>query len=285
MRKGGEKAARGDVLIAYLRLPHTVPIVVVLLTTAALILIVDRDVSESRAAAILISMLGAQLVIGVVNELVDLDLDRLARPDKPLVSGLVSVRGARLTLLAAVGLMTTAGAFLGWIALGICLFGCGIGVAYSLWFKRTVLAPLPYLIALPLLPIWVAVVLGEFDRVWLLAYPLGCSAILGVQIAQSVPDVASDRAAGIASLTTFLGERRSMVLCWVALSVSAIVIGWAGKTGDVGRIAVVAVVAAVLANAVIYRLWPRSGAQLAFPFAAVSTAALGIAWVFAVKSS
>jgi 4-hydroxybenzoate polyprenyltransferase len=276
---------RRAVFVAYLKLPHALPIAVVMLVTAALTLIVDQDVARSRFAAILLSMLGAQLVIGVVNELVDLDLDRAARPDKPLVSGLVSERGALILLWVAIGLMIVGGGMLGWEALSICLVGCGIGVAYSVWFKRTAFASVPYLLALPLLPIWVAVALGEFDHVWLTAYPLGSAAILGVQIAQSVPDVATDKAAGIVSLTTFLGERRSLYLCWTTLSLSAIIVGLTGVARDAGRVAAVGVIAAVVGNVLIYRLRPRFGARFAFPVAATSTASLGVAWAIALTSS
>ena len=167
-------------------------------------------------------MFGAQIVIGVVNELVDVDLDRAARPDKPLVSGkLVSRQGAVALLVGAAAVMLVAGATLGIPALLVRLLGCALGIAYSLWLKRTLLAFLPYMLAIPLLPIWVALAHDELDGGWLLLFPIGASALAGVQIAHRLPDIDSDRAAGIRSLTTVLGERRAMAVCWCLLLTSA----------------------------------------------------------------
>jgi 4-hydroxybenzoate polyprenyltransferase len=270
------------VLFAYLKLPHLLPVVIVLTTTMTIALIVDRQAPLGRFAAILFGMLGAQLVIGIVNELVDLELDRAARPDKPLVNGSVSRRGAITYLCLSALLMLAATSTLGWRSMAICLIGCATGVAYSTWCKRTVLAALPYLIALPLLPIWVAVSLDAFEPAWLAAFPLGWAAILGVQIAQSLPDVASDRAAGIRSLTTLLGERRSLQLCWGALLAAAAIIGGTGVAGDNGRVAAALVTAFVLAHAFTTRARPRLGVRLAFPVAAASTALLGVSWVVAL---
>ncbi len=113
--------------------------------------------------------------------------------------------------------MVAAGLTLGSASFLILLAGTGIGVAYSLWFKRSRFAWIPYLIALPLLPVWVAVTLGRFEPALLLLFPLGALAVLGVQLAQSIPDVEADRAAGIDSLTTRLGERRALALCWTSV--------------------------------------------------------------------
>jgi 4-hydroxybenzoate polyprenyltransferase len=273
---------RRSVLLAYLRLPHALPVLIVLATTLALSALVDRDAPLGQRAALLFAMLGAQVVIGIVNELVDLELDRTVRPDKPLVSGLVSRRGASLLLAAAAFTMCAAGATLGWQAFLLLVAGCAVGIAYSLWFKRTVLAPLPYLVALPMLPVWVAVAHDAFAPAWLAAYPLGCAAILGVQVAQSLPDVESDRAAGIVSLTTLLGETRSLRLCQAALAVSALVIGGSGWAGASGRVMAAVVILAVAVHALDGRRDRARAVRVAFPLAAGATALLGIAWVAAL---
>lgn len=276
------RPSRASVALAYARLPHALPIIVVMASTAAIALVVDPHVDPLTLSAILLAMLGAQIAIGVVNELVDLDLDRVSRPDKPLVSGLVS-RGGALTLLgAALALMLAAAAMLGAGSLAICLAGCGIGVAYSVWFKRSVLAWLPYLLAIPLLPIWVAISVDRFDMEWLLAYPLGGCALAAVQIAQSVPDVEADRRANITSLTTKLGEWRSLVMCWGAMAVSAVLVGLSTPEASSGAWVAGCVLLAVALNAVLYRARPRLGVRVAFPIAAVGTALLGVAWVSGV---
>jgi geranylgeranylglycerol-phosphate geranylgeranyltransferase len=262
-------------------LPHAAPVIVVLAATAGMVLVLAPDTELGRAVAILLAMLGAQLVIGVVNELVDLPLDREVKPSKPLAAGIVTVRGAWVMLACGFALMIGAGARLSVAALALCLLGCGVGVAYSVWFKRTILAWLPYLVALPLLPIYVAAATGTFSRDLLLLYPLGVFAVIGVQIAQSVPDVEADRTAKITSLTTRLGERGSMATCGLTMLASVALVAIAGSDRAwVGRVSVAVALGVVVVGAV-YLFRPRSAVMAAFPVTAVGTALLGVTWVYA----
>ena len=282
MRSGDRLAT----LMAYLRLPHAAPIVAVMATTAALsFVIAGWDASWTRRTLMLLAMLGAQVVIGVVNELVDADTDAAVRPDKPLPSGRVTRRGAMAMLVAGATAMVLAAAPLGLAAWALCLLGCGLGVAYSVWFKPTVLAWLPYLLALPLLPIWVAVVHDRFRPALLVLYPLGACAVLAVHLAQAVPDVAADRAAGIDSLTTRLGEARTLALCWGACALSAVAAVAAGRAFAVEMwplwAALVVVCALLAGQIVLYRGRGRAGILATFPATAACVALLGIAWVYA----
>jgi 4-hydroxybenzoate polyprenyltransferase len=276
-----QRTPRAAVAGAYLRLPHALPVAIVVATTGALSLVVERSAPLSTHTAILLAMLGAQVVIGVVNELVDVDLDRSARPDKPLVSGLVTRRGASVLLVGAAAVMIAAGATLGIPALLVCLLGCALGIAYRLWLKRTLFAFLPYVLAIPLLPIWVALAHDELDAGWLLLFPIGAFALTGVQIAQSLPDIDSDRAAGIRSLTTALGERRAIVACWCLLLTSAAIGAISNSDEAVAWTAAACVGLGVSLNAWGYRSSPRRAVRQVFPTAAISVAILGIAWVYA----
>jgi 4-hydroxybenzoate polyprenyltransferase len=274
-------------LIAYAGLPHFTPLAGVVVITGLLIWIIGvPPLDGARVARMLLAMLGGQIVIGVVNELVDVDIDRVTKPSKPIPAGLVSVRGAVLMGCAGAILMLTAGWPLGVRSFLILVIGTGLGVAYSLWFKRTPYAWLPYLAALPLLPIWVAVTLDRFEPALILLYPLGAIGVLGVQMAQSLPDVAADRAAGIDTLTTRLGERRSLVVIWAAIVGSAVLamIGSVAQDTWSWRIWVAAlgVLLAVGFDVALYRRSPRSGVMAAFPCAAGSLAVLAIAWIVSI---
>jgi 4-hydroxybenzoate polyprenyltransferase len=276
-------------LLAYIRLPHFVPIVTVLSATAALALVIAGDeLHTGELIRLLLAMLGGQVVVGVVNEVVDAEADGLTKPEKPIPAGLVSRRGAVALGVAGLGLMVAAGATFGWQSLGLLAVGTGLGVAYSLWFKRTRLAWLPYLLALPLLPVWVAVSLDRFDAALLALYPLGAMGVLAVQIAQSVPDVEADRRAGFESLTTKLGERRSLLVCWGALlgslALAAVVAGVSDVDDRWMAVAAAVLTGAVAFNALIYHRSERTGVMLAFPCAAVSIGALALAWVGGVVS-
>lgn len=271
----------------YVLLPHVVPIAFVLATTAALtILATDGSPSPSILVPVLLAMLGGQIAIGAINEVVDAEIDARVKPFKPIPAGLVSRRGALTMAGLGLGAMMWFGAQLGWDSLALCAIGTGVGIAYSLWFKRTVLAWLPYLIALPLLPIWVFVAIGSFEARLLMLYPLGAFAVIAVHLAQSLPDVAADRAAGIRNLTAVLGERRAFVLCWGAVVASAVVAAVAatalGDSVGIPGAAGVVVATLCLSDVVLYRFRSRTGVMACFPCVGASVAILGLGWVFAV---
>src|SRR5262245_29781568 len=84
------------VLLGYLLLPHIVPVLVVELATAAFAIVAWNGLPPWHILMpLLLAMLGGQLMIGAVNELVDMPLDAVAKPWKPLPSEAVSIGGAK----------------------------------------------------------------------------------------------------------------------------------------------------------------------------------------------
>ena len=272
---------------AYLLLPHAVPVLVVLATTTGFALLAADGLPPWPAlVTLLAAMLGGQIAIGAVNEIVDAELDALTKPWKPIPAGRVPV-GAALAM-SGVGLLTMIAfsARFGLASLLLCSAGTGAGLAYDLWFKRSLFSWLPYLIALPLLPIWVWTALDAFDPRLLVLYPLGGFAVIGVHLAQALPDTRGDRAAGVRNLTSALGERRAIAACWLAtLSAPAAALplapALAARPNAVG-IAAAVVVALVSFDAVLYLVRPRLGVMACFPAVAVSTAVMGLGWVVGI---
>jgi 4-hydroxybenzoate polyprenyltransferase len=273
--------------VAYATLPHFTPVVAVVAVTAILALIIDGSSStDSVFVRLLLAMLGGQVVVGVANELVDAETDRMTKPSKPIPSGLVSVRGAAALGAAGLVMMMVAGVSLGAVSFLILLAGTGAGMAYSLWFKQSRFAWLPYLVALPLIPVWVAVSLDRFEPELLVLFPLGALAVLGVQIAQSVPDIEPDRAAGIDSVTTRLGERRSLVVCWASvvgsLMLALIVVMVQGSWRWWMVLPGLVVAGLVTLDVVLYRRNGRSGVMAAFPCVAAAAGILALGWVASI---
>lgn len=273
--------------VAYIRLPHFTPLISVVAVTGLLAwVIAGSSLAVGELVRMLLAMLGGQIVVGVANELADVETDRLTKPSKPVPAGLVSWRGA--IGLGGVGfvLMVAAGITLGLASFLLLLVGTGTGVMYSLWFKRSRFAWIPYLIALPLLPIWVAVTLDRFEPALLLLFPLGGLAVLGVQLAQSIPDVEPDRAAGIDSLTTRLGERHVLMLCWASVLGSLLLAVMAMGYQDGWHwpiwLAGLTVLALTLLDVVLYQVKRRTGVLAAFPCTAASVVVLALAWVASI---
>jgi 4-hydroxybenzoate polyprenyltransferase len=273
--------------VAYVTLPHFTPLTIVVVVTGLLAWMIDgSSLSAAELGRLLLAMLGGQLLVGIANELIDSDADRLSKPSKPIPAGLVSRRGAVLFGAGGLVLMLIEGSSFGALSFSLLLIGTGTGIAYSLWFKRSPFAWLPYLIALPLLPIWVAVSLDRFEPALLWLYPLGALAVLGVQLAQSIPDIDADRAAGIDSVTTRLGEPRALWLCWGSL-LGSVVLAIIGSVVRVGwsrpvELAGLVVLGLVVLDVGLYRWNRRIGVMAAFPCAAASTALLGLAWLASI---
>jgi 4-hydroxybenzoate polyprenyltransferase len=277
------------VLHGYLILPHAAPIAVVMTATAAFAFVATGGrAGLDQLVWLLGAMFGAQLAIGAVNELVDADLDAIAKPEKPIPAGLVSRRGARIVAISGVILMAASSLRFSIEAFLLCAFGTGVGVAYSFWFKRTIWSWIPYLVALPLLPIWVWAALSSVEPGLFGIYPIGAIAVVAVQIAQSLPDVEADRNSGVRTLAVVLGPSRARRACWGAMILAALLAAGLAPwlTKHPMRVWLAAFVACLLVglNVTIWERNARSGAMACFPCIAVGAVVLGIGWSAALVS-
>lgn len=281
------RPTRRAIFRGYLALPHDAPIAIVLTATAAFAVVARRGwPGADDLICLLGAMLGGQVAVGAINELVDADLDAVAKPNKPIAAGLVSKHGARGVAIAGLLLMAVFSFRFDLAAFGLVVLGTGTGIAYSLWFKRTIWSWVPYLIALPLLPIWVWSALESVPAGLFAIYPIGAAAVIAVQIAQSLPDLAVDKASGVRTLAVTLGPKRARFACWgAALLAAFLATGLAPwLTGAARFVWIAAVVSAglVAVNAAIWRRNARSGALACFPCVAIGAASLGVGWAAAL---
>jgi len=275
--------SRLQVIRAYLVLPHAVPVIVVLAATAAFgVIAAGGWPGFGPMLRLLGAMLGAQLAIGAVNELADADLDAVAKPDKPIPAGLVSRRGAGIMAGCGASMMAALSLTFGLASFLLCTLGTLVGIAYSLWFKRSIWSWVPYLIALPLLPIWVWTALDTLPAGLLAIYPIGAAAIIAVQIAQSLPDVTVDQETGVRTLAAVLGQARARVTCWIALlaaaALAAILAPWLTNRPGFVWLAGLIAVGLIGINVAIWSRDARRGVLTAFPCVAIAVAILGIGW-------
>jgi 4-hydroxybenzoate polyprenyltransferase len=275
----------GRTVRGYLLLPHLAPVLVVELATAAFAIIAWGGVPPAQLlGSLLLAMLGGQLAIGATNELIDLPFDTVGKPWKPLPSGDVSIRGARAMVIVGAIMMVTFGWRFGILAFALLAAGTALGIAYDLWFKRTVWSWLPYLLALPLLPIWVFASLGKPEPRLLLLYPLGALATVGVHFAQALPDVAIDREAGLPTATSRLGQRLTFVVAWVT-TLSAPVMAWlaAWWLGIEPPYVAIGLAAGLTilvfsGDIILVAANRRVGIAACFPLVALATLTSGLAW-------
>jgi 4-hydroxybenzoate polyprenyltransferase len=276
-----------DIVHGYLVLPHAVPIIVVMSATAAFALVAARGWPGAGPMGwLLLAMFGGQLAVGAINEIVDAPLDAQSRPSKPIPAGLVTLRGAWLMAIIGLVVMTVASLTFGIPVFLVCAFGTGVGIAYSVWFKRTIWSWVPYLVALPLLPIWVWLALSTVDPGLYAIYPIGAAAVIAVQIAQSLPDVEADTRAHVRTLAVALGARWALLACWGALALAAVLAAVLAPwlTDSAHWVWIMAVIAGVLiaVNAAIWSRDRRRGVLASFPCVSVGAVALGIGWALAL---
>jgi 4-hydroxybenzoate polyprenyltransferase len=243
----------------------------------------------SVATRLAVGMLGLQFAIGTANDLADASRDRLSRPHKPIVAGLVEPRqaGAVFVVAAGVGLMAAASVGAAPLALGI--VGLGDGLVYDLRLKGTALSWLPFAAGVALLPVyaWIGATGGLPAAFWgIVAMALLAGAVLAV--ANAVADIEHDRQAGAASVATILGRDRAiavdaagLVLLQTTVLVSSVATGLSG-------------VALPVELAGIALSWLGLGlsaapdeqvARLGWEVQAVAMVVMGAAWLAALGSA
>ncbi len=219
-------------LLRTIRLVHPFPSLVNAALVLGLTLLAGG--SPARAATLTTAMLGLQFCIGVVNDLFDQRLDGRTKPWKPIPSGLVSVRAARLTAVVAGGGGLALAATVDPVVLLLAAVMLGAGLAYDALLKPTAWAWTCFAVAFPLLPVyaWYGAVGGLPPRAEFLL-PLAALAGPALQLSNGLADLESDVAGGIATLATRLGRRVALLviggllavihgLAWLTLSASAI---------------------------------------------------------------
>lgn len=210
--------------------------------------------APGRALLVTAAVLTGQLSIGWSNDLVDARRDRaVGRTDKPVATGLVSEQVVRvacaIALAACVGLSLACGLASGLVHL---LLGVASGWAYNLWFKRTVLSPLPYAVAFGALPAVVTLALPTptLPAAWVVS--TGALLGVGAHLLNALPDLADDEATGVRALPHLLGAQVVRWLAPVVLLAGTVVAAYGPGMDAAGwlllRVCVTLAVVAVLAR-------------------------------------
>jgi len=206
-----------------LRLTHPFPTLMNMLATLLFAtLALGTPPHWLAAVPLALAIGGSQAAIGIANDLADRALDRATKPGKPLAAGRVTPREAWLSLALALALAAIGAARFGLPSLALVALGTGLGLLYDLRLKRTALSWLPYLLAIPLEPIWVWVALGRFTPRLLWLYPIGGALLLALHLANALADWRGDSVAGVVGLAQRLGRRRAQTTLWVAALLPAI---------------------------------------------------------------
>lgn len=284
-RRTASAGGRHRLSLRALRVLHPFPTALNALGVAALLLVAQgADLDSTLLAVMVATMLLIQSAIGVVNDYCDRGLDAATKPWKPIPAGLV-----RPTTALVAGVMLAAGALALAATLGVggfllALLGLSAGLAYDVRLKRTRLAALPYMVAIPTLPLWVWVTAGEWEPALWWIVPIGALVGLALHLANTLPDIAGDETHGVAGFAHLLGPERSRWLAWstfaVALAIATLSAPLAGAFGWVYGAGAIIALLTFVATVALYRL-RRDAWSLQFGFGAfgVGAVALSVGWL------
>ena len=193
------------------RLSHPFPSLLNAIATAAIALLAGADLGS--AARLGLSMLALQASIGAVNDLADIEADRLGKPAKPIPAGLVTPPVALGWAAVALALCLLLAWPSGLATVVVALACVSLGYLYDLRLSRTALSWLPLALALPLLPVfaWVGAT-GDVPSGLLTLVPLAMVAGGALLVANGLVDVERDVLAGKRTVAVRIGWRRA----WLA---------------------------------------------------------------------
>lgn len=225
-------------------------------------------------------MLGLQVSIGALNDLVDAPLDAGRKPGKPIPRGVATSHDARFLALAgsvtAVALTVPSGL----AALAVLGVGAACGYAYDLRLSRTAWSWLPLAIALPLVPVyaWLGAT-GDLPEALLPLVPAGVLAGAGLSIANGLADLERDTAAGSDSIVVRLG-RPVAVAVQGGLLAGAIAI--ALLAGPPARLLLWAGIVLVLGGVIVGGGGGPARRERGWELEAIGVAVLGAGWIGAL---
>ncbi len=210
---------------AFWRMLHPLPSIMTVVVAGAFVVLAAKGLPPlGRFVQLLAIETAMQFSISAFNDYFDRDVDA-GRTDKPVATGIISPRTAWVTgLLLSVVAMLLALPLGGWMTLFTAI-GLGGGLLYDAGLKYTAFSWLPFSIAFPTLPLWAwagASPDGTFPPQLFWVAPIGAVLVLGIHLADTIPDLASDTEAGVRGLAHRLGLTRSLALCWGAFGLGTL---------------------------------------------------------------
>lgn len=233
-----------------------------------------------------LAMLALQASIGALNDLLDVDADRVAKPSKPLASGSVSPGLARAVVIG--GLITGLGlaSVSGPVVAGIALAGVGAGYLYDVRLKDSAWGPVAFAVGVPLLPVfaWFGAA-GTLPDPFLALVPAAALGGFALAIANALADEADDRLTGVATAATRLGSatawRLHVVLLVAMVVVALVALAWIGGHGP-GQWLVAAGCALIAVGAIASRPPRARGRPHGWEIEAAGVGLLGAGWLMAL---
>jgi 4-hydroxybenzoate polyprenyltransferase len=223
--------------LALWRSTHPGPTLVV--TALSLGLGIAAGLDAWRVVVLVVAVFFGQLSIGISNDAIDSDRDRLVgRTDKPIARGEVSLRSAWIAAITTVAVALVLSGLLGagtLVAHGILIASAW---AYNAGLKSTAASILPFLVSFGLFPS--VATLSAPEPALAAWWATLAGAVLGasVHLTNVLPDLDDDRETGVRGFPHRIGARWSAVLAALGIVVGAASVLVGSARGDVGSLGV-----------------------------------------------
>ena len=268
---------------------HPFPVMMVVTLATVLAVATAREATDlSRLARAIATLFFSQVVVGMSNDYHDRLLDAEGQPWKPLARGIVTPNEARVLIGCAFVLMLGFSASLGPLLVLLALLGTFAGILYNFWLRGTPLSWFPYVFGFVVLPVSVWVSIERFDIRQLVLVPIALPLLVGVHLAQTLPDIETDLAVGVRGFAATLGRGRGVLAVWSTLigaQLIALVSAWALASNTlIVLVTVGASFALVAASIGLYHVRPSSATlRMIFRLVAPSAVILVGGWLAALK--
>ena len=226
------------------------------------------EVFSGEAGRALVLAVWSAALIGAganaINDVFDLAIDRVNRPDRPLPSGAVSVGAAQAVWVGSSLLGVGLSALLSPLHLGVAVGAVGLLYAYSARLKRVPLAGnLAVALILAVAILYGGLAVGPLTGALGLGAAFAFGATLAREIAKDIEDVAGDAAEGARTLPLIAGHgvARAGVLVVLGLTLAALPLGVPAALG--GDFLAFALPAAALLLAAAWALLGTTAAERA----------------------
>ena len=201
---------------------------------------------EGPAIIISFGVFLGQLLVGFTNDLNDYQDDlKHQRLNKPLVSGRITTAQLQRAIKIIAPLAVAVNIFgpLGIKGGLIYLLGVGMGISYNLYFKSTLLSPLPYAVAFAALAACIVEATDRNPPLWLMS----AAALLGVaaHFANVLKDLDQDLTSGIKGLPQRLGKKYSRLIVSILLITTTLLLN---NTHPNAPLLVIGLIAAVITS-------------------------------------
>lgn len=240
-------------------------------------------------AMTIVGMVALQFAISALNDYYDREADKRSHKFKPLAQGILPAWSALAVTVILTALVIACYAPFGAMALLIASAYLILGFAYDLGLKAPLGAVLMGL-AFPLLPLLAWDLFAHVTPVLFWAFPLGLAIGASIHIADALPDLAADRAAGERTLALALG-RAAPATQWILLVAANLLVIVLAVTGVAPTQPALLSAATSIAFALIaaglivdrQREWPTSRRLRAnFILAILAALAIAVGWIVSI---